>query len=643
MGSFGGKDGTAGGGTGNGSKYYNGGEVGKWHETNASGGGFGGNGGTLGGINDIYINGNTSLDVTGYTFNGTTYSDLKEFTKAILENGTTEDVFYVDFNVNGETSPRTARVRANGAANPGDDITIDYQYKLTYTVPSVGGTASATQEVFFYKRDGATINLPVLSDSVYTNQGGIDYHANKWDVQGQKVSGGNVRINATGDATISNITQVADTSYGFRTSDNALVVNQTSGTVSVNTAGGKTISKIELPSSGSVALDLSETQNFMLAGTSSTSGGIINPTSLTSVKLPETNFSIGQYAFLGCTELSGLTNLSNCTSIAKNAFTGCEKLTTLDLSNCSSIGNGVFQNCTNLKTVILKSDLTEISGWVFDGCTKLENIIIPSTCTKIGASAFRNCTALKSVDLSHCTEIKELAFKNCTSLTGTINLSNCTSLAEGVFYDCEKITNVVLGNGITSIPKSAFFKCVNLGNINLSQCTDIGEEAFRYCISLSNVDLSNCISIGSYAFHSSDPTVAGGIHIDATHPGLTGAVDLSDCQTIEKGAFRFNSNITSVDLSGCSVVKELAFSMCTTLTSVTFGSNLTSIEGGAFHRVSAVFVFANDPTGFTYTNFIDAEGNVSYTFQNGATATWNGNTYTWNASANSGNGAWDPF
>ena len=160
-------DGTNGNGSKN--KFNNGGEVGKWGSGNAPGGGFGGNGGTLGGVSDIYINGNPSLDVTGYTFNGTTYSDLKDFAKAIFESGTTEDVFYVNFNVNGESAPRTARIRANGAANPGDDPTIDYQYKLTYTVPSVGGTAGSTQEVFFYKRDGASINLPVLSDSVYTN------------------------------------------------------------------------------------------------------------------------------------------------------------------------------------------------------------------------------------------------------------------------------------------------------------------------------------------------------------------------------------------------------------------------------------------------------------------------------------------
>lgn len=150
----GGGSGSLGGETsGNGSKnkFINGGEVGKWGSGNSTGGGFGGNGGTLGGINDIYINGNPSLDVTGYTFNGTTYSDVESLVKAVFDRGTTEDVFYVNFNVAGESAPRTARIRANSAANPGDDLTIDYQYKATYTIPSTTGAAATTQEVFYYK------------------------------------------------------------------------------------------------------------------------------------------------------------------------------------------------------------------------------------------------------------------------------------------------------------------------------------------------------------------------------------------------------------------------------------------------------------------------------------------------------------
>lgn len=256
-------DGTSGNGSKN--KFHHDAEVGKWDSGNATGSGFGGNGGTLGGINDIYINGNTSLDVTGYTFNGTTYSDLKDFAKAIFESGTTDDVFYASFNVNGESAPRTARIRANSAANPGDDLTIDYQYKATYTIPSTTGAAATTQEVFYYKRDGLNLNLPILSDSDYAESDGdgIEYHANKWLVQGQTVSGGNVLIHASGDVAIGDIIPTVDRSYGFKNSGE-LVVNST-GTVAVNASGRSSITKIELPASGSVALDLSQVTNLAIA------------------------------------------------------------------------------------------------------------------------------------------------------------------------------------------------------------------------------------------------------------------------------------------------------------------------------------------------------------------------------------------
>ena len=376
-------------------KYHNGGGVGGYRTGNQTGNGFGGNS-SFGGIDEININGSTSLNVTGYSYNGTTYTDVKALTKAIYEKGTTEDVFYVDFTVNGESAPRTARIRANGAANPGDYLTVDYQYKLTYTVPSVSGTAGTTQEVFFYKRDGAGINLPVLSDSSYSqvNGDGIDYHVNKWNVQGQKVSGGNVRINATGDATISNITQDADTNYGFR--GNELVVNQTSGTVSVNSAGRSGITQITLPASGSVALDLSQTTNVAIA-----ENGVTNKTALTSVQFPQSNFTVGKMAFQNCTNLAGSIDLSNCTSVGNTAFGSCSGISgAIDLSNCTALNGNSFDGCSNITSVNLGSGVKKINNYDFRGCAKLESINL-SNITSIGKKGFQSCSALRSVNLSN--------------------------------------------------------------------------------------------------------------------------------------------------------------------------------------------------------------------------------------------------
>ena len=595
----GGGSGTLGGGTdGNGSKnkFHHDSDVGKWGSGNATGSGFGGNGGTLGDLSDIYINGNTSLDVTGYTFNGTTYSDLKEFTKAILENGTTEDVFYVNFNVNGESAPRTARIRANSAANPGDDLTIDYQYKLTYTVPSVGGTAGSTQEVFFYKRDGASINLPVLSDSVYTNQGGIDYHANKWDVQGQKVSGGNMRINATGDATISNITQVPDTSYGFRSTDNALVVNQTSGTVAVNVSGRSgSITKIELPASGSVALDLSQVTNLAIAN-----NGVTNKTSLGSITFPTSDFTIGGQVFKDSSNLSGSIDLSHCTAIGNEAFTRCAGLTgSINLSKCTSIGDGAFYDCSGITGPIDISHSTSIGSHAFHGCTGINCSINLSSCTSIGRYAFCDVGITGSVDLSNCTSLEQGAFCRCSGISGTINLSNCTQLEPVVFDGCSNITTVILNSSLTTIDNSLFRGCTALSNINLSNITSIGQYALENCTSLSSVNISNCTSIG-------------------------------------QGAFQLCSELTgTIDLSSCQIIGDKAFHYCSGITSIIFGSNLQSVGSIAFWGVAtnAQFVYNCDPNSTSITYSADA-------FRTGATATWNDNgnvhTYTWDETL----GAW---
>ena len=195
----------------------------------------------------------------------------------------------------------------------------------------------------------------------------------------------------------------------------------------------------------------------------------------------------------------------------------------------------------------------------------------------------------------------------------------------------------------TSVGKFAFSRCVNISGVNLPQCTEIGEKAFRYCVKLATLNIPVCKSIGNFAFHTGDSADHDSNRpwIDAAHPGLSGALDLSSLETIDAAAFRMAKNITSVDLSGCKIIGDWAFSRCESLTSVTLGSNLSSIGAGAFFYSPASFVFANDPTSFTYSNYIDTvDGNPQSTFKNGVTATWNGNTYKWNTSANSGNGAW---
>ena len=79
-------------------------------------------------------------------------------------------------------------------------------------------------------------------------------------------------------------------------------------------------------------------------------------TSLTSVTIPDSVTSIGEYAFSSCTSLTSVTIPDSVTSIGNNAFYNCTSLTSVTIGNSvTSIGHGAFTRCTSLKEVYCKA------------------------------------------------------------------------------------------------------------------------------------------------------------------------------------------------------------------------------------------------------------------------------------------------
>jgi hypothetical protein len=72
------------------------------------------------------------------------------------------------------------------------------------------------------------------------------------------------------------------------------------------------------------------------------------------VILPNSIYSIGNYAFDGCSQLADSLNLPNSIiSIGEGAFESCGKLKYLVIPNSvSSIGENAFWGCKSLKSII---------------------------------------------------------------------------------------------------------------------------------------------------------------------------------------------------------------------------------------------------------------------------------------------------
>lgn len=187
---------------------------------------------------------------------------------------------------------------------------------------------------------------------------------------------------------------------------------------------------------------------------------------------------IGNNAFLysNCSEIRLPDGIQ---SIGDNAFSFCQKLTTINIpQSVTSIGESAFRASHNLIEIILPNGLETIGSRAFGGCSSLISIVIPNSVTSIGKSAFQECSSLTSVVLSN----------------------KLTVISEYLFYECHSLNNVVIPRGIQTIGICAFFECTNLSNLSLpNSLIHIENNAFAFCVSLDNLYLPNYIESIDYS------------------------------------------------------------------------------------------------------------------------------------------------
>jgi len=185
---------------------------------------------------------------------------------------------------------------------------------------------------------------------------------------------------------------------------------------------------------------------------------------ITTLEIPETVTSIGNYAFYGCSGLTSVTIPNSVTSIGGYAFSGCSGLESITIGNSvTSIGDGAFSLCSSLTSVTIPNSVTSIGIAAFYGCSGLTSVTIPNSVTSIGGYAFSGCSGLTSVAF-HCKEIGTW-FRGSTSIKEVTIGEEVTSIGDEAFRGCSGLTSVTIGNGVTSIAQQAFAGCSGLQKV----------------------------------------------------------------------------------------------------------------------------------------------------------------------------------
>ena len=302
-------------------------------------------------------------------------------------------------------------------------------------------------------------------------------------------------------------------------------------------------------------------------------------TGLTSVTIPNSVTSIGNYTFFGCTGLTSVTIPNSVTSIGRFAFEGCTGLSSVFIPfSVTSIGDLAFYRVRHIEYygsatgspwgAISMNGITE-GDFIFSDATKQVllaysgaggSVVIPSTVETIGEAAFRGCTGLTSVTIPNSvTSIGYEAFCRCTGLTSvTIPPYSVTSIGPRVFYNCSGLTSVTIPNSVTSIGVESFYHCTGLTSVTIpSSITRIYDSAFEGCSGLTSITIPNGVtSIGNSAFR------------DCT--GLTSVTIHNRFPLTSIGSFAFYgcSGLTSFTMGGVTSIGDYALGDCTGLRNI---------------------------------------------------------------------------
>ena len=208
---------------------------------------------------------------------------------------------------------------------------------------------------------------------------------------------------------------------------------------------------------------------------------------ITGVNMPATLTDIGAYAFYQCSGIRGIMTIGEgIISIGRSAFYGCSGITKVQFNaiSCESMGGNksatAFGNCRSLTVVSFGPEVKIIPDYAFYGMDLLQ-------------CEWQMPRALEQVG--------EYAFAYCYSIYGKLTLpEGVRKLAPYAFAQCHSMHQLELPSKLAKIDNRAFYQCINLREITTLAMTppELDGEVFGGVKRSVPINVP-CISVDRYA------------------------------------------------------------------------------------------------------------------------------------------------
>ncbi len=196
---------------------------------------------------------------------------------------------------------------------------------------------------------------------------------------------------------------------------------------------------------------------------------------LTLAVLPSGN--VPAEAFMGCTSFRQVVMQTECEEIGDYAFAGCSSLSGIDWTkqvNLKRIGTQAFAG-TSINTLNMSGNrkLTQIGDWAFSG-VQISSVKLPASLTQVGEGVFYYSKKISEISLpTNLTSIGSYA------LAGT-NISNnefiplqssIETIGDYAFYNLDQLTTLQLPGSLSYVGAKAMAGMTGLDSIRIAATT----------------------------------------------------------------------------------------------------------------------------------------------------------------------------
>tara|TARA_B100001123_G_scaffold33400_1_gene34798 strand:+ start:62 stop:895 length:834 start_codon:yes stop_codon:yes gene_type:complete len=160
-----------------------------------------------------------------------------------------------------------------------------------------------------------------------------------------------------------------------------------------------------------------------------------------------------------------------------------------------TIGDNAFMGCSNLIDVAIPDNVINIGKSVFFNCSSLESVTINDSIIKFGfRELFLDSISqgnLKKVTISgSVSSIPKFAFRDCSSLISVTIPNSVISIERASFSGCSSLTSLAIGNSVVTIEERAFESCSSLMEVIIPKSASrIGNAAFKNCKRLERINM----------------------------------------------------------------------------------------------------------------------------------------------------------